>query len=143
MKSYAERESFTDGALQLHQLANRIVACIPHSIGSEEIRCHELARAVAKLLRSELPAGDELHVQDGHFGILEHSWIEYHTAIESAHRCFLLDVYAPGVHPQVLLIDTTVIIRDAIRHVPQGPRDDINEDVIHRIVEAVRPCITR
>lgn len=96
----------------------------------EMVRCHELTRAVWTALNagwvSGVPEDDALVVRDGKFGSIEHSWMQFKA---TGH---ILDVYRPGVLPQVLLLDQFVTIRDY--HI-LGERTDIRQDMVKRFVK--------
>ncbi len=139
MRSYSETHVFSARELKILQQATEIVAGFP---GEPELRCHEVARAVGHLLG--------LEVQDGKYGIVEHSWLwltpEPHTAI--------LDVYCVGRLPQVQIVDLCGVL-------PHGPRvegrenahdwyatgyecattsrSDIRHDAVLRLVDSTKP----
>lgn len=118
MKGYAEHTMFNDHTLRVHELATRLVEFLPADPESE-IRCHELARAIGKMLK--------LSVVDGKYGAVEHSWLEGFST-----RC-LLDVYTPGRTPMVQLIDMTWA---APNYYKRGAlRDDIDDDVITKLID--------
>lgn len=102
MKSYAETR-FKALEIDLLRRAIELVDTVPSTVG-ERVRCHELARAVARCLG--------LHVQDGRFEAVEHSWLWCAPGWThvSSYREFdyappVLDVYVPGCLPQVQLVD--------------------------------------
>lgn len=102
MRSYAEREVFTDHETDLLHQADSLVQKVPDEIRGQEVRCHELARAVGFVLG--------LEVADGHFGFVEHSWL-WTTPFRgpcgpSWGLPNILDVYVPGAFPQVQLVST-------------------------------------
>ena len=68
MRGYSEREIFSGGLMTLLAKVMFIVDSIPDAF--QEVRCHELTRAVG--LAFGLP---EACVQDGHYGFVEHSWL--------------------------------------------------------------------
>lgn len=113
MISYSMRHIFTENDLALLAFAKRAVALAPHELYVEEtsrktreVRCHELARAVADVMAlgrtngsREIPPG--FCVADGCRGPVEHSWIFYHWGGETR----ILDVYTPGTTEQVQIVD--------------------------------------
>jgi hypothetical protein len=100
--SYSEREIFTLREKKIYHLVCGLVGFVaPSDIDGEPIRCHELARAVGKVL--------DLEVCDGRFGFVEHSWL-WTESLDPAVAPWvlprILDVYVPGAIPQVQLVDT-------------------------------------
>lgn len=87
-----------------------------------ECRCHELARAVLEELAQPERAWleDALAAVDGRVGAVEHTWLRFSGSGA------VLDVYRPGVHPQVLLVDRLV----AADYVPGPARSDVRESVV-------------
>lgn len=86
-----------------------------------ELRCHELARAVHRVI-GRAP----LFVVDGKCGPIEHSWLCFSDGV-------ILDPYAPGRMPAVQLIDSIV---GAYR--PDSPRTDIQQTIVDRLVLEMR-----
>lgn len=77
-----------------------MVAAVPdgdHLLG-KPIRCHEMARAVGRIL--------DLPVVDGVCGAVQHSWLTIKAHQDPTEREFILDVYAVGRLPPVQLVDT-------------------------------------
>ena len=72
--------------------ANAFVHRIPNEVLAE-LRCHELARAVAHVL--------DLPVQDGSHGLVDHSWLWTGTRTAPGN---ILDVYCVGRLPMVQLV---------------------------------------
>ncbi len=98
MIGYAERECFDAAELKLLRRASELVALAPYELPSGTVRCHELTRAVGRIL--------DLPVQDGHHGAVQHSWLwTGKFPVESKHPN-ILDVYCVGRMPQVQLADT-------------------------------------
>lgn len=96
--------------------------------GFENVRCHELARAVFRVLcTGGTPAwrgGQEL--MDGRVGAVEHSWIKLGGAI--------LDPYFPGVLPQCVLIDGWDLVPMTTLYKRGPDRTDIDEAMVERLV---------
>ena len=75
---YVQHSGFGAGDLspahtQLWKRATALVGTIPNTW---PLRCHELARALQRVLVSTLP----LHLQDGQLGSQDHSWLwVYHS----------------------------------------------------------------
>lgn len=99
MIGYAEKEVFTPKELSLWQRAVNLVEKVPYELRGESIRCHELARAVGRVLG--------LDHEDGKFGFVEHTWLW----VEPLDRTIapwvmpnVIDVYVPGSVPSVQLV---------------------------------------
>jgi hypothetical protein len=123
---------FREGELELYQHACVLVGRLPEDpellrkLGEEEeLRCHELARAVGRLLK--------LEHQDGRFGTREHSWLW-------VGKKTVLDVYVPGSLPQVQLITYYNYSLPWMKAyvVGQG-RSDIREKVITNLLQWWEP----
>jgi hypothetical protein len=126
MKSYAEREVFTVNETQCWRRARAAVEALDRAYGCDDLRCHELARAVGMWLG--------LQVQDGHFGYVEHSWLwtqpldpELGLLVRSR-LPNVLDVYVPGELPQVQLVHMHTGLPAAYRH--GELRTDIRKDIV-------------
>ena len=90
----------TPEALALYERAVVLVASLPdedHLLG-KPVRCHEVARAVGRILG--------LPVVDGVCGAVQHSWLTIQAHRDPDERTFILDVYAVGRLPPVQLVDT-------------------------------------
>ena len=149
MTPYVQREVFRSFEQCIFSEAVRLVAYVGNqwgtdlACGEEELRCHELARAVYEMLsvyvmRSDL---EYLRVVDGVVGMVEHSWIEIatypgRTQRERTRRNVILDVYCPGRLPQVQLIDTFCLLKPLYEE--RVRRNDIREDIVTRVVEEMR-----
>ena len=125
MKPYAQRVIFTDHHLKPYRLAVELVDRVSSAWGNE-LRCHELARAVLRCLSHRLP-DHRLIVVDGKCGPVEHSWIQFDDSL-------ILDVYAPGRIPPVQLVDRLIG-----NYKPGDTRTDINESIINQLVYEMRP----
>lgn len=135
MRSYTEREIFGDASQALWADAVAIVDRIPSTWGNE-LRCHELTRAVRDLLR--LRGGSwfvmlDVNVVDGNLWSIEHSWLVLTSARPSKlSKRIILDVYCPGRMPQVQLIDDHFAVS---RGYEVGePRTDIKHDIVQKLV---------
>jgi len=135
MRGYTETKIFWPSEMVLFHRATALVACIEEAV--PEIRCHELARAVGRIL--------ELEVQDGHYGFVEHSWLwtrplpkelrEQECRLGLPH---LLDVYSVGQLPMVRLLDceATSLPHIGWSYRPSwSPRKDIRNDVVEILVQ--------
>lgn len=101
MIGYAEAEIFSADELGLYRRAVELIRIVPYRMHGELVRCHELARAV----------GGELGLpfQDGKFGFVEHTWLwtkplDADALLLPILTPNILDVYVPGMVPQVALI---------------------------------------
>ena len=117
--TYAERMCFTAEHMQLLRYVETCVARIAASWGNE-LRCHELARAV---LRVTAHKPYELIVVDGKCGPIEHSWLCFSDGV-------ILDLYVPGRVPAVQIIDPIVGV--SYRSGPS--RSDIQPEIIDQLV---------
>jgi hypothetical protein len=128
VKSYSWHEVFSPDEMKLYQRAVELVAAAPYAINGELVRCHELARAVATCLDLS-----DAHVCDGLYGSVDHSWLwtKPPPAIFARWNPSILDVYAPGVHPQVVLVDW-YNHRDYRRG---EPRKDIRQGIVRELVK--------
>jgi len=138
MRSYAEMEIFSTKEWASWSLATHFVGKIPDEDSSGMLRCHEIARALGKILN--------LDVQDGWFGMVEHSWLwtskpEWvEGKLYPWHWPNILDVYAVGSLPQVQLIDCRSMLpyNQAFRPCPE-PRTDIRDDVVEALLRGSVP----
>lgn len=85
--------AFTRAEQELLQVATNLVAALPAAPGR---RCHELARALGKVL--------QLPTSDGAVDTVEHSWL-WTTNEPQDVRAKILDPQVPGVLPGVQLVD--------------------------------------
>lgn len=129
MKGYAYEEVFTAEERKLQARAAKLVAKAPYLFGGSHVRCHELARAVAKVL------GLKNAVCDGWFGMVEHTWLWTTPHQPLAFLPNVLDVYRPGCHPQVVLVHTSSTLPFDYRR--GDKRKDIDPIVVDRLVAAM------
>lgn len=127
MITYAERVCFTAGHIEMLHYVESCVARIAASWGNE-LRCHELARAVQRVIAHKMY---ELIVVDGKCGPIEHSWLCFSDGV-------ILDPYVPGRLPAVQMIDP--IVGTAYRSGAQ--RRDIQHAIIDRLVLEMRDNVT-
>lgn len=127
MQGYTERVIFTRQEIRVWKMATEMVNRLPDPLESNEIRCHELARAVGQVLG--------LDHSDGKFGFVEHSWLR--TCPDVKGRSNILDVYAVGMVPMVMLVDTKhVTLQMRKLYVPAKiPRTDIDEDRVKWLIQ--------
>lgn len=127
-QSYAEREVLDRAFLPIFRLADYLVGGVS-GLRGDEVRCHELARAVVSLLARRGTVGVDLIVVDGMLGPVEHSWIE----LSSARGVAILDTYAPGRVPQVQLIASDLAISSS--YVRGAARLDIDAALVESLAE--------
>ena len=120
MRGYSETEVFSPGEVSAFRRAEAMVHAIPDM---EDLRCHEVARAVASMLG--------LEVQDGKYGMVEHSWI---LLPRTAGRSAILDVYSVGRLPPVQLIHHAGILPHFDSFKAGDPRDDVRQGTVDRLV---------
>jgi hypothetical protein len=155
MKSYSESDIFHERERLLMIEASRLVAkldeheALRHAeklrgrpADMPRLRCHELARAVGKIL--------DLPTQDGKYGTVEHSWLwtgpvpqDFAARIaKHGHRNIapnILDVYAVGQLPQVQLIDVQHVgLTHRTTYVSGLEREDVDEHVVAAITRQLR-----
>lgn len=119
MQTHLERaHPVTGDHLAALDLATKLVAKISPRRG-DEVRCHELARAVHRCL-----GGLRTAVADGYLGFVEHSWLELPGRL-------VLDVYAPGRLPQVQLVSTHSSVAVFRR---STTRTDVSQSLIASLV---------
>lgn len=131
MITYAERACFRDPHLCLLPRVEEYVKRVSNTWGNE-LRCHELARAVLRVALSDGTRGwvvryaRELAVIDGKCGSIEHSWLGFADGV-------ILDPYAPGRLPAVQLVDPL-----AGMYCPGETRHDVRGDFVDRLVREMR-----
>jgi len=130
MRGYAELEIFTGEELAIWRNATKLVEAVCED-EFPDLRCHELARAVGKVLG--------LQVQDGFYGFVDHSWLWLRPLGPTVGRFGfpnILDVYSVGALPLVRLVDAQAT---SLPHVgwayrPANAREDIQQAVVDRLV---------
>lgn len=130
MISYSERVTFSPQDAEAFRLARALVGRVRSHLAydGQEIRCHELARAVVRVLTAR---GLEAVVVDGSLWLIEHTWI----LLPGQGDQKLLDVYAPGRLPQVQLLDVHPSVTRGYRASP-AHRDDVRDRVVDDLVAA-------
>jgi hypothetical protein len=130
MKGYAIEEVFSADELALYEKARQLMELAPYKINDEEVRCHEVVRAVA--LKLDL---SPLQVVDGWYGLCDHSWLWTKVWKPFTRPPTALDVYSVGRHPLVQLVDTSSgsLPFDYSRG---DPRKDIKNDVVVALLES-------
>jgi hypothetical protein len=134
VKSYSELNIFSTAELVFFERArfmvDKLTGCLPL------LRCHELARAVGRVLG--------LPFQDGQYGFVDHSWL-WTAPLQKERSEYkfrfgfpnILDVYSVGSLPMVRLVDCSVT---AFPHVgwayrPTDEREDIDLVVVNVLVQ--------
>lgn len=130
MTGWSERKAF--GIMQTHfwRQATRLVQNLPQQ--PTEIRCHELTRAVAKIL--DLSP----NVRDGLAGCVQHTWIDLGDSCMT-----ILDVYCPARLPMVQLIDVRLGAglyghKALPFYRVEALRTDIDSEQVERLILAMR-----
>lgn len=133
MKGYSGNEVFTLGQQIALDLARGWVDALPERDGyGKELRCHEVARIIARKLRNETAEHRlaRVVVQDGYFGIVEHSWLELFSV---ASPMVILDVYSVGRLPVVQLIAADTKLKYDKLFEPGDQRTDIRYGVVESL----------
>ena len=127
MKSYSEKTIFTRREIRLWTRATKLVTNLVEPRNRQDLRCHEVARAVGDVLGLT-------HI-DGKFGFTEHTWLS--TVQTSTDKPNILDVYAVGMLPMVLLVDAHhgTLEMPKLYKPFRKPREDIREDVVDLLVK--------
>lgn len=121
MRGYAVEQVFPAFAQDDLQKAIVLVEALPAKDKQGRwVRCHEVVRAVASKLDPRWV------VVDGHYGSVEHSWLQIRNVI--------LDLYAVASLPQVQLVDAMAYCRRNQYH-EGSPRKDIRRRVIDWLVK--------
>jgi hypothetical protein len=143
VKGYSESEVFLPHEVRLWQAVTKLVEGLPED-PKFQVRCHELARAVAIycLKNSIYPRG--LVVVDGKFGGVEHSWVEATRFTWERRKRIILDVYAVGTLPMVQLIDFegSIGLYSARRYIEGTKRTDIDRQMIERLMDAFKQTVS-
>lgn len=128
MKSYSETNVFDANEVKLFKRATELVSKLLDR-QLTVVRCHELARAVGRVLK--------LEVQDGYYGFCDHSWLwtvappkDRNALVGRLGLPNILDVYAVGQLPMVRLVDCahTQLPHVGWAYRPGEARKDINHE---------------
>ena len=149
MKSHSEG-NFTDSEKALLRMAEIVVDELPDVDSSGgEVRCHEVARIVAGVVHDVLalgwgdPVSCVLWVQDGLYGLADHSWL-WTSSLEVARERMtapnILDPYCVGQLPQCRLVqcDYAVLPHLGFAYQPREVRTDLRASFI--AAEIARIC---
>src|SRR5262245_48393797 len=136
MKGYSVTDIFTEAELDVHRTATLLVGNLPDI---PELRCHELARAVAEFLTTRY-VHIGFHIVDGKFGTVDHSWLVFRNPRKDVcYRHTILDVYSVGSVPVVQLHCADALgLRNARRFIEGQPRDDIDTAMIEHVLKHLR-----
>lgn len=129
MMPWAAREVFEPFELELWRLATELVSKMPHEVGGEEVRCHEVARVIGGILK--------IPWTDGWYGMAEHSWLWTRPYDVFGPRPNVLDVYACGRMPPVILVHSSTHLPFEYRR--GDPRKDTRVDVVHQLMKIAAP----
>ncbi|KKK91617.1 hypothetical protein LCGC14_2711170, partial [marine sediment metagenome] len=116
--------------MPVYNQACDLVASLPeYDKEGRDVRCHEVVRALRLYLENDV------RTQDGHYGIVEHSWfwLSSKPLIIRAGGLVppILDVYSVGRVPMVQLVDTALTLpHNGYLFVPGEPREDIRWEVV-------------
>jgi len=133
VRGYSASQVFSAQEVGLHRRAVVLVDVVPDMPG---LRCHELARAVGRVLG--------LEHEDGVYGFVDHTWL-WTTAFDCGSPLAqetrigfpnVLDVYAVGQLPMVRLVACG---HPSLPHMgwsyrPRRPRKDIDEALVDHLV---------
>lgn len=138
MNSYSETNVFTSEELGLLNRATAYVTRVDESAFEEPVRCHELVRAIGKLLELKHEDGVySLHWEIG--GGVDHSWLLVPQDFKRERvGCSILDVYAVGSLPQVQLLHCGTTVPHYRNFIRREARTDIDEVVVERLVQMMR-----
>lgn len=129
MISYSQSNVFTDAELRAWRAVTKWIDRIPRMrAGAKdifEVRCHELARAsLFTLQASKLhKISDDAKVEDGHYGMIDHSWIRLGTRT-------ILDTYTCGKMPMVQLVSQLTTLPHFDLYKPGAYRNDIDQPLL-------------
>lgn len=138
MRSIAEREYFPKKLVHLLPMVEKIVETFPDFMeGGKDVRCHEVARAVACIIAPAIPAGATIRIVDGKFGAVDHTWIE----IRIDYKTFILDPYAVASLPQVQLHETGWSTKTGRFYNELAERDDVAMHVVEHLVKTAKEDI--
>jgi hypothetical protein len=136
MIGYAAREIFTEQEGDLLAKAEGLVDVAPYELEGDLVRCHELARAVGRIL--------DLQYCDGWFGMIDHSWL-WTRPPRLIDGFFadgvpnVLDVYAPGRLPQVVLVASSPHLPYEYRR--GDGRSDVRAPTVEALIELMRGAL--
>ena len=127
MRTYVETEVFSRAELALFRRATAIVRRLPGKLGAGYVRCHEVARALQRLLGLHKSC-----VADGWYGMVDHSWLWTTPREPLSPPPNVLDVYAVGRLPPVVLVSSSSWLPFEYRR--GDMRKDIDLAVVRKLV---------
>lgn len=131
--SYSARKVFSVGEMIAFHEAERIVSTFRLPPAGQEMRCHEIARAVCDCLNQLGNVVGGLQVVDGKYGGVEHSWI----ALPRPEH--IIDTYAVGRLPMVQLVEIGHWALPEHKGYTAGPaREDIDQSVVDYLKSLVK-----
>ena len=149
MRSWSVEHVFRPELLDLWDRATSLVSRIPwQRFYGEDLRCHEIARAVqTQLYERARNSHILLNIEDGKFDAVDHSWLECLGGVEArpVPGPAILDCYAVGAMPMVQLLDASAwMIRGRSKLYTRGNcRTDIRVNVIAAILDSWKPTEQR
>jgi len=141
MKSYSERCVFPPALIRLHAFLGDVLERFdssPYGLGTgQELRCHELTRAVKRFLQhGDVPyRPPNITLFDGKYSVVDHSWLELLLQKGEFSSLYILDVYAVGQLPQVQLLDIAFSLPHRANYRAQVRRDDIDMDLVNLVYD--------
>lgn len=141
MISYAQRECFEADEIRNYELARQFIEKLDEpEEHHRRYRCHELARAVGKVLG--------LPHEDGYFEHVQHTWLWTCPLPKppfgySQRTPNILDVYVPGALPQVQLIDFKAVLPSRRTYIWTVPMVPDNPAVNYTLVDALAELFRR
>lgn len=132
MRGYSYTHVFNVGEIGLRALAEKCVEAIPED-NESALRCHEIARAVGRVLG--------LDHQDGYYCAVDHTWLIVPDLRLGGGRC-ILDVYAVGRLPMVQLVEVqSPGLGHRALYEAGELRGDIRNETIDRLVFLMREAL--
>ena len=142
VRGYSEKEVFTSFELGKLGAARDYVARIDEAKIAGIIRCHELVRAVGRLL--QLAHEDGVYAAAGSAGGVDHSWLLVpHSSKTSVAGYSILDVYAVGRLPQVQLLHCGLTVPHHASFIPRGERSDVDKVMVLRLMQTMLPMYSK
>lgn len=118
--------------LEAFELVTKWVTFIPNPVGADPWRCHEVTRAIAKMLHKRTMRQWRLY--DGYYGACEHTWL----MTPEDKRGIILDCYAVGRLPMVQLVDVSGPTIESAAYQPDlfgGREPEFRDDIDFKVVD--------
>lgn len=145
MKSYSEAEVFSASELAPFKAAQAYVDRLDERRLADSsgvvktIRCHELTRAVGRLLKLAHEDGVYCPAESNGGGV-DHSWLCVpHHGDGRISNFSILDVYSVGRLPQVQLLYCGLTVPHHLEFMPRAERTDIDEEMVLQLIRAMLP----